>query len=133
MIAAPMFATWGFLHLTLALRFASTLVLRREFDAHEVLAAVDEHRVTALAVLPEMLQEIMALSEATSTCHDTDALRVIAVQGSALRSDLALPAIGRFGDVLYNLRGPLVVKLDQDWIRQTRVLGGRARAAASAG
>jgi acyl-CoA synthetase (AMP-forming)/AMP-acid ligase II len=126
-IGAPMFSWWGFLHFTLGLRLSSTLVLRREFDPHEVLAAADEHEASALALAPEMLERIMALPEATSACYDTDALRVIAVQGRALRSELALPAIKRFGDVLYNLHGPIVVRLDRDWMRHTHAVSDPAR------
>ncbi|MFI4977796.1 MAG: AMP-binding protein [Solirubrobacterales bacterium] len=126
-IGAPMFSSWGFLHFTLGLRLSSTLVLHREFDPHQVLAAADEHQATALAVLPEMLEAIMALPEATSACYDTDALRVIAVQGRALPSEVALPAIRRFGDVLYNLHGPIVVQLDGDWVRQTHAVGEPTR------
>ena len=137
-IGAPMFSWWGFLHFALGLRLASTLVLRREFDPREVLAAADEHKATALALVPEMLERIMALPEASSACCDTDALRVIAVQGRALWSELALPAIRRFGDVLYNLHGPVEVRLEGDWVRQAHAvappectvsdlwLGGRA-------
>jgi fatty-acyl-CoA synthase len=122
-----MFSSWGFLHFTFGLRLSSTLVLRRELDPQEVLAAAEEHEATALAVLPEMLEAIMALPEASSACYDTQALRVIAVQGGALPSELALPAIRRFGDVLYNLHGPTVLRLDGDWVRQAHAVSEPAR------
>jgi fatty-acyl-CoA synthase len=124
MVAAPMFGWWGFLHFTLGLRLASTLVLRREFDPYEVLATASEHQVTALALQPEMLERIMELPQATSACHDTRALRVIAVQGAGLPSDVAMPAMKRFGDVLYGLGGTTVVQLRGDWARHMRPVGG---------
>jgi hypothetical protein len=43
---------------------------------------------------------------------------VIAVQGPALASDLAIPAMSRFGDILYDLHRSSVVRLDGDWERQ---------------
>jgi acyl-CoA synthetase (AMP-forming)/AMP-acid ligase II len=119
LVAAPMFGAWGFLHLVLGMRLASTLVLRRVFDPVEVMAAVDEYDVAALAVLPEMLERIMGLPEAMVSCQ-SDRLRVIAVPGPELRSDVALPAVERFGDVLHSLRGPTVVQLVGDWVGQTR-------------
>ncbi len=61
MIAAPMFHSWGFAHFTLALPLSSTLVLRRRFDPRTRLRAVAEHRATALAVVPVMLQRILEL------------------------------------------------------------------------
>jgi hypothetical protein len=45
---------------------------------------------------------------------------VIAVQGPTLPSELAIPAIETFGDVLYNLHGPAVVRLAGDWPNHTR-------------
>jgi fatty-acyl-CoA synthase len=114
MIAAPMCEPWGFLHLMLGLRLASTLVLHREFDALETLAAVDRHGVSALAVLPEMLARIMELPEATLAWYST-ALRVIAVKGPALSDAVALPAMARFGDVLYNVGGTTMVRLGEAW------------------
>ena len=129
LVAAPMFGSWGFLHLVLGMRLASTLVLRRVFDPVEVMAAVDQYDVTALALLPEMLERIMGLPEAMAV-YQSDRLRVIAVQGPELPSDVAIPAVERFGDVLHSLRGPTIVRLVGDWVGQTRGAAvGRARVA----
>jgi len=119
MVAAPMSCAWGFLSFTLSLRLASTLVLRREFDPSDVLATASEHQVSVLAMLPEMLRRIVELPESVSACHDTSALRMIVVPGRELPSEVAMPAMQRFGDVLYNLRGPAVVRLHGDWVSQT--------------
>jgi acyl-CoA synthetase (AMP-forming)/AMP-acid ligase II len=105
MIAAPMFHSWGFAHFTLALPLSSTLVLRRRFDPEDTLRAVAEHRATALAVVPVMLQRILELPIETLESYDTRALRVIAASGSALPGELATRVMNVFGDVLYNLYG----------------------------
>jgi acyl-CoA synthetase (AMP-forming)/AMP-acid ligase II len=105
MIAAPMFHSWGFAHFTLGLPLASTLVLRRKFDPEETLSAVSQHRASALALVPVMLQRIMELPEETIARYDTHSLRVIALSGSALPGELATRAMDTFGDVLYNLYG----------------------------
>jgi fatty-acyl-CoA synthase len=105
MIAAPMFHSWGFAHFTLGLPLASTLVLRRRFDAEETLRAVSQHRATALAVVPVMLQRMLDLGEEVIARYDTSSLRVIALSGSALPGELATRAMNTFGDVLYNLYG----------------------------
>jgi acyl-CoA synthetase (AMP-forming)/AMP-acid ligase II len=112
MVAAPMFCSWGFLHLVLGLRLASTLVLRREFDPEDLLYAVDEHEVSALALVPEMLESVVQLPKATMLHYKTDSLRVIAVNGRALPSEVAMPAMEMFGDVLYNLHGSPVVQVN---------------------
>jgi acyl-CoA synthetase (AMP-forming)/AMP-acid ligase II len=104
-IAAPMFHSWGYAHFTLALALSSTIVLRRRFDPEETLRAISQHRASALAVVPVMLQRIIDLGEATLARYDTSSLRVIAVSGSALPGELATRAMDVFGDVLYNLYG----------------------------
>jgi acyl-CoA synthetase (AMP-forming)/AMP-acid ligase II len=105
MIAAPMFHSWGFAHFTLALPLASTIVLRRKFDAEDTLSAVAQHRASTLAVVPVMLQRILELGPQTIARYDTHCLKAIAVSGSALPGELATRAMDAFGDVLYNLYG----------------------------
>jgi acyl-CoA synthetase (AMP-forming)/AMP-acid ligase II len=104
-IAAPMFHSWGYAHFTLALPLSSTLVLHRRFDPEETLKAVAEHRASALAVVPVMLQRILDLPIETIKDYDTRALKVIAASGSALPGELATRVMDVFGDVLYNLYG----------------------------
>jgi fatty-acyl-CoA synthase len=105
MIAAPMFHSWGFAHFTMAMPLASTLVLRRKFDPEDTLRAVAQHRATALALVPVMLQRILELGEQAIARYDLSSLRVIALSGSALPGELATRAMDAFGDVLYNLYG----------------------------
>jgi acyl-CoA synthetase (AMP-forming)/AMP-acid ligase II len=104
-IAAPMFHSWGFAHFTLALPLSSTIVLRRRFDPRETLAAVAEHRASALAVVPVMLQRILELPIDTIKSFDMRCLRIVAASGSALPGELATRVMDVFGDVLYNLYG----------------------------
>ena len=104
-IAAPLFHSWGFAHFLLGMTLGSTLVLRRRFDSEATLAAIAEHRATALVVVPVMLQRILELDRAALDRHDASTLRVIAASGSALPGELALRVMDRFGDVLYNLYG----------------------------
>ena len=62
-IAAPLFHTWGFAHLALAMLLGSTVVLRRKFDPEGVLKAVEEEQCDSMVVIPVMLQRILALDE----------------------------------------------------------------------
>jgi len=104
-IAAPMFHSWGFAHLTLALPLGSTVVLARKFDPENTLRLVSTHRASTLAVVPVMLQRMLDLGERVISRYDTSSLRVIALSGSALPGELATRAMDVFGDVLYNLYG----------------------------
>ena len=104
-IAAPMFHSWGYGHFTLAMPLASTLVLPRRFDPEGTLRAISQHRASALAVVPVMLQRIMELPPETIARYDLSCLRIIAASGSALPGELATRVMDTFGDVLYNLYG----------------------------
>jgi acyl-CoA synthetase (AMP-forming)/AMP-acid ligase II len=106
MVAAPLFHPWGFLHFTLGLRLGSTLVLRRRFEPEQTLSAAADHGVSALAVLPAMLAKIIRLPAETIARYELQRLRVIAVSGAALSGERSIPALRRFGTVLYNMDGP---------------------------
>nr|WP_205861239.1 AMP-binding protein [Planosporangium flavigriseum] len=101
-IAAPLFHTWGYAGLQIALALRATVVLRRRFDPAGTLAAVTEHECSTLLAVPVMLQRML---DAAPAARVASPLRVVASSGSALPA----PMVGRFmdvyGDVLYNLYG----------------------------
>ena len=83
-IAAPLFHTWGFAHLAMAMLLGSTVVLRRRFDPEDCLEVTEEERCDSLVVIPVMLQRIMALPEETLRKYDLSRVKVVAASGSAL-------------------------------------------------
>jgi len=99
-IAAPLFHTWGFAHMMLAMLLGSTMVLRRRFDPAEALVTTEG--CDSLVVIPVMLQRMLAVPDVSV---DLSALKVVASSGSALPGDLALEWMDRFGDNLYNIYG----------------------------
>src|ERR671923_3011882 len=105
MIAAPLFHSWGFLHFILSLPTAATMVLRPKFDPEDTPRATAEHRARVLAVVPVMMQRILALPEEVKRRYDLSALEVTAASGSALPGELATNWMDEFGDNLYNLYG----------------------------
>jgi acyl-CoA synthetase (AMP-forming)/AMP-acid ligase II len=105
MIAAPLFHSWGFLHFMLSLPTAATMVLRARFDPEDTLRAVAEHRARVLAVVPVMMQRIVALPDDVKARYDLSSLEVTAASGSALPGELATKWMDQFGDNLYNLYG----------------------------
>ncbi|HQR26477.1 MAG TPA: AMP-binding protein [Nocardioides sp.] len=104
-VAAPLFHTWGFAHLSLAMLLGSAVVLRRRFDAAECLGVLEEERCDSLAVIPVMLQRMLSLPEEVLAEADLSRLKVVAASGSALSGDLAVTWMDRFGDNLYNIYG----------------------------
>jgi acyl-CoA synthetase (AMP-forming)/AMP-acid ligase II len=105
MIAAPLFHAWGYAHMLLGTALASTLVLRRQFDPLDTVATIPEQSVSALIVVPVMLQRILDSGPDALAEYDTSSLSVIAASGSALPGPLAQRVMDTFGDTLYNLYG----------------------------
>ncbi|MGI5324209.1 AMP-binding protein [Actinomadura nitritigenes] len=105
LIEAPLFHTWGYAMLQVAVSLRATIVLRARFDPELTLRTVEAAGATALVAVPVMLQRIMDLPDAVRAKHDTSALRIAAVSGSALPATLATAFMDAFGDVLYNLYG----------------------------
>jgi fatty-acyl-CoA synthase len=102
-VGPPLFHGLGLTSAILALGLGSTLVLRRRFDAAEVVEAVARHGCTALIAVPVMLSRILALNELQ--CHDLSRLSVVMTGGAPLEAPLARRAMKTFGPKLYNFYG----------------------------
>jgi len=101
LIAAPLFHTWGYAGLQIALALRATIVVRRRFEPATALAALVREECTAMIAVPVMLQQLMELAPE----GPRPPLRVVAVSGSALPGGLATRFMDRYGDVLYNVYG----------------------------
>ena len=102
-IPCPLFHAWGLAQMTIAANLAATVVLVRQFDPETTVRAVADHKATVLAVVPAMLQRMMA-GDWLET-HDLSSLRIVASSGSALPAPVADAWMERVGDTLYNLYG----------------------------
>ena len=101
-VAAPMFHAWGFGQVAISATMACTVVMRRKFDPEATLRMVEEHRATGLAVVPVMLERIMALPDEVLDAYDLSSLRFVTASGSRMRPDAVTAFMDRFGDVVYN-------------------------------
>jgi fatty-acyl-CoA synthase len=128
-IAAPLFHTWGFAHLALAMLLESKVVVRRKFDPEGCLEATAENRCDSLVVIPVMLQRILKLPADTLDSYDLSMVKVVAASGSALPGDLGVEWMDRFGDNLYNTYGSTEVAYatiaDPQDLRQAPGTAGR--------
>jgi acyl-CoA synthetase (AMP-forming)/AMP-acid ligase II len=101
LIAAPLFHTWGYAALQVALALRARIVLQRRFEPSATMRAVVEQRCSALFAVPVMLQRLLELPVLQPRAD----LRIVAVSGSALFGGLATRFMNMYGDVLYNLYG----------------------------
>src|SRR5579884_1350846 len=104
-LCVPMFHALGFAQALVGIGLGSTLVVRRRFDPEQTLESLEEHRATAMVMVPVMLQRTLELGEEKIKEHDLSSLRIIFLSGSALPADVAKRALKAFGPVVYNLYG----------------------------
>ncbi|MDQ6816130.1 MAG: acyl-CoA synthetase [Actinomycetota bacterium] len=104
-LAVPMFHALGLMQAMAGIALGSTLVVSRRFEPEATLASLEEHRASALVVVPVMLRRILDVGEEAIAERDLGSLRIIFVSGSALGADLAQRAMKLFGPLVYNLYG----------------------------
>jgi fatty-acyl-CoA synthase len=104
-LCVPMFHALGFAQAIIGIGLGSTLVLRRRFDPEETLDSLEQHRATAMVMVPVMLQRTLELGVDEIRNRELSNLRIIFLSGSKLPADVATRAIEAFGPVVYNLYG----------------------------
>ena len=102
-LAAPLFHSWGLINFSFGLSTVPTYVMRRRFNADQVLKDIEEHRAEALVVVPLMMQRLVDSDQAGKA--DVSSLRITAVSGSALAGELATTYMDTFTDSVYNFYG----------------------------
>ena len=104
-LCVPMFHALGFMQAMVGVGLGSTLVVRRRFDPEQTLDSLEEHRASAMVMVPVMLSRFLDLGEDKIAERDLSSLRIVFVSGSALGADLAQRATRALGPVVYNLYG----------------------------
>jgi len=102
-ITSPLFHAWGLAQMLLASALGATTTLMASFDATATLAQIERERVTVLAVVPAILQRLLASPALDTT--DLSSLRIVASSGSALPVPVVQEWLDRVGPNLYNLYG----------------------------
>lgn len=100
-LAAPLFHTWGFANIQLALALRSTMILQRRFSPETAVQLIGKNRPYSIAIVPTMLRRLLqAVPEGFNP-----GTQVIATSGEALPPTVITNTFRVFGDVLYNLYG----------------------------
>ncbi|GAB3497343.1 AMP-binding protein [Amycolatopsis cihanbeyliensis] len=102
LVAPPLFHGFGFAMFGLAAFLRSPIVLRRKFDAAATVAALGEHRIRCLAVVPAMLHRILALPREDRDPTLPAGLRCVLSGAAPLPPALATRALDELGEVLCN-------------------------------
>ena len=102
---APLFHSFGLLTFTLGALLGCTFVFPERFEPETTLALIGEHRATAAALVPVMINRIVSLPADVRARHDTSSLRVLLASGSAIPEDLRREVERQFPEALYDLYG----------------------------
>lgn len=100
-LSAPMFHTWGFAQIQLALVLRNTMILQRVFTPQGALKVIEKNRPYAIAMVPTMLRRLL---EVVPEGFESS-VKIIATSGEALPPRVIEDTFRKFGDVLYNLYG----------------------------
>lgn len=103
LVTSPLFHAWGLAQLTLALGLGATVVMASRFESESTLELIERHEVTVLAVVPAILQRLLASPSLDDA--DLSSLRIVASSGSALPVPVVEEWLDRVGPNLYNLYG----------------------------
>ena len=103
LISAPLFHTWGYAALQLALGTRATIILRRENGAAATLTTLERERVRTWIAVPVQIERV--LQQRRTSPVALPALEVVAISGSKLRPGFATTFLDEFGPVLYSLYG----------------------------
>jgi acyl-CoA synthetase (AMP-forming)/AMP-acid ligase II len=99
-LAVPLFHGYGIAAYLVALTLGRTVYLVPRFKAAEACALIQRERIEVVAVVPSMLQRMLAEPGA-----DLSSLACVICGGAALPAQVAIETRKRLGDVLFNLYG----------------------------
>ena len=104
MVVSPLYHT-GPLGAVRQLAGGLGLVILSRFDAEEVLAAIDRHKVKSVLMVPTHFQRLLALPAETRANYDVSSLVVVSHTGAACPPDVKRRMIDWFGPVLLEAYG----------------------------
>ncbi|WP_131736919.1 acyl-CoA synthetase [Actinomadura roseirufa] len=104
-ITGPMYHSAPNLYALSAARLGGFLVLQDRFDAEGLLRLVEEHRITALHLVPTMFVRLLRLPEEVRASYDVGSLRHVVHAGAPCPPDVKRAIIDWFGPIVHEYYG----------------------------
>ncbi len=105
LVVCPLYHMTAFGFLTMTHLVGGTVVIADEFKPESFLDLVERERVTTTAMVPTMLNRLLAIGPEAIRARRTRSLRAIFSGGAQLPAPVALAAMDALGDILYNFYG----------------------------
>jgi long-chain acyl-CoA synthetase len=100
LVPAPLYHSGPSAFLQHALRQAECMVLMPHFDAEQLLALIERHRIDVVYLVPIMYVRLLRLPEAVRQRYDISSLRFVASTGSPCSPDVKRSMIEWFGPII---------------------------------
>jgi long-chain acyl-CoA synthetase len=100
LINGPMYHSAPHSYGMLAFRSACTIILQARFDAEELLALIERHRVTHIHMVPTMFVRLLRLPEAVRQRYDLSSLRFVVHGAAPCPPDVKRAMINWWGPVI---------------------------------
>ena len=112
----------------MALAQAALIVVMPRFDAEALLRAIEQHRLTHLALVPVMLVRLLKLPQAVRARYDVSSLEGVTHGGSACAPEVKRGMIDWWGPILSETYGSTEVSLiaasrSEEWLRFPGTVG----------
>jgi long-chain acyl-CoA synthetase len=104
LVVGPMYHT-GPLNAVRILAAGVPVVVLGRFDARNVLAAIDEHRIETSVMVPTHFKRLLDLPDEVKASYDVSSMRLIAHTGAACPIDVKHRMIEWFGPILLDAYG----------------------------
>ncbi len=128
LVVSPLYHSAAPAFVALVYGLGGTVVLRDHFDAEQVLAAIERHRITSAFMVPTMLGRLAALAPDVRRKYDVSSLRWLMSGAAPLPTDTARRIGEWLGPVLFNFYGAtetglVTLALPSDHLRHPGTIG----------
>lgn len=128
LMSAPLYHSAPGVFIQNALQMAERLVLTPRFDAEQVLALVEEHRIDVLYLVPIMYVRLLKLPAAVRARYDLSSIRFVASTGSPCSPEVKRAMIEWFGPVIHETyasseAGMITVATPEDAVQRPGTAG----------
>ncbi|MBI1180679.1 MAG: AMP-binding protein [Alphaproteobacteria bacterium] len=99
-LTGPMYHSAPGAHAVMALAFGADIVLQPKFEAEDLLALVERHRITHLHMVPIMFIRLLKLAEAVRRKYDLSSLRFVTHGAAPCPREAKLAMIDWWGPII---------------------------------
>ncbi len=105
LIPAPLYHAAPHAALAACLQLGGTAVVMDRFDARQVLALIERHRVTHVQMVPTMFSRLLALPDAERSAHDVSSLEAVVHSAAPCPIPVKQKMIDWLGPIIYEYYG----------------------------